>query len=51
MRWSTLSVAILSVILVGCATPELTRQERMVQRDFVSNRMTDWTTALNNKEL
>jgi len=51
MRWSTLSVAIVSVVLVGCARPELTRQERMVQEGFVSDRMTQWTTALNNKEL
>jgi ketosteroid isomerase-like protein len=51
MRWSTLSVAVAGVVLVGCATPELTRQQRMVEEGFVNDRVTAWTTALNNKEL
>jgi ketosteroid isomerase-like protein len=51
MRWSTLSVAIAGVVLMACSRPELTRQQRVVEQQFVQDRVTQWTQALNNKEL
>ena len=51
MRWSTCSVAIASVFLLGCEVPELTRQQRAVDEEAVQNLVTVWATALNNREL
>ncbi len=51
MRWSTFSVAITSVVLLGCEVPELTRQQRAVDEEAVQNLVTAWATALNNREL
>ena len=51
MRWSTCSVAIASVVLLGCEPPELTLRQRAVEEQAVHIRFTEWTTALNNKEL
>ena len=48
MRWSTLSVALTSVAVLGCEPPSMTLQQRAVQEQFVSNRVSRWTTALNN---
>ena len=49
MRWSTCSVAIASVFLLGCESPGLSRQQRAVEEETVQNRVTDWTNALNNR--
>ena len=49
MRWSTCSVAIVSVFLLGCESPGLSRQQRAVEEQTVQNRVTDWTNALNNR--
>ena len=51
MRWSICSVAIASVVLLGCEPPELTRRQRAVEEQAVLSRVTAWATALNNKEL
>ena len=51
MRWSTCSVALASVFLLGCEVPELTRQQRAVDEQTVQNLVTKWATALNNREL
>ncbi len=51
MRWSTCSVAIASVFLLGCEAPELTRKQRAVDEQTVQNLITAWATALNNREL
>jgi len=51
MRRSILSTAIVSVALMGCESPDLTRQQRAVEEQFVQGRVNAWTTALNNKEL
>ena len=48
MRWSTCSVAIAGVFLLGCESPGLSRQQRAVDEQTVQNRVTDWTNALNN---
>ena len=50
MRRSMLSTAIVSVALLGCDPPDLTRQQRAVEEQFVQGRVNAWTTALNNKE-
>ncbi len=49
MRWSTCSVAIASVFLLGCESPGLSRQQRAVEEQTVQNRVTEWTNALNNR--
>ena len=49
MRWSTCSVAIASVFLLGCESPGLSRQQRAVDEETLQNRVTDWTNALNNR--
>jgi ketosteroid isomerase-like protein len=51
MRRSILSTAIVSVALLGCGSPDLTRQQRAVEEQSVERRVNDWTKALNNKEL
>ena len=51
MRWSTCSVAIASVFLLGCESPGLSRQQRAVEEQTVQNRVTEWTNALNNRAL
>ena len=51
MRWSTIPVAIASVVLLGCEPIELSRQQRAVEEQAVLNRVTELTTALNNKAL
>ena len=51
MRRSMLSTAIVSVALLGCEPPDLTRHQRAVEEQFVHGRVNAWTTALNNKEL
>ena len=51
MRRSILSTAIVSVALLGCESPDLTRQQRAVEEQFVQGRVNAWATALNNKEL
>ncbi len=51
MRRSILSTAIVSVALLGCESPDLTRQQRAVEEQFVRGRVNAWITALNNKEL
>ncbi len=50
MRRSMLSTAIVSVALLGCEPPDLTRQQRAVEEQFVQGRVNAWRTALNNKE-
>jgi len=45
-----LSTAIVSVALLGCEPPDLTRHQRAVEEQFVRGRVNAWTTALNNKE-
>lgn len=50
MRWSRLSVALASVAIVGCGPRDLTLQQRVVEEASVGERVTDWTTALNNRE-
>ena len=49
MRWSTCSVAIASVFILGCESPGLSRQQRAVEEQTVQNRVTEWTNALNNR--
>ncbi len=51
MRRSILSTVIASVVLLGCGSPDLTRQQRAVEEQTVERRVTAWTKALNNKEL
>ena len=51
MRWSTCSVAIAGVFLLGCEAPELTRQQRAVDEEALQNLVTAWATALNNRVL
>ncbi len=51
MRRSILSTAIVSVALLGCESPDLTRQQRAVEEQFVQGRVTAWAKALNNEEL
>ena len=51
MRRSILSTVIASVALLGCESPDLTRQQRAVEEQTVERRVTAWTKALNNKEL
>ena len=51
MRRSILSTVIVSVALLGCGAPDLTRQQRAVQEQTVERRVSAWTKALNNKEL
>ena len=48
MRWSTLSVVLASAAVLGCEPPSMTLQQRAVEQQFVSNRVSQWTTALNN---
>ncbi len=51
MRRSILSTAIVSVALLGCESPDLTRQQRAVEEQSVRGRVNAWTQALNNREL
>ncbi len=51
MGRSILSTAIVSVALLGCEPPDLTRQQRAIEEQVVQGRVNAWTTALNNKEL
>lgn len=51
MRWSRLTVFVASVAVLGCAGSTLTPQQRAVEEQFVGDRMTEWTTALNNREI
>ena len=49
MRWSTLCVVLSGAAVVGCeSAPRLTQQQRAVEEQFISNRLSAWTTALNN---
>jgi ketosteroid isomerase-like protein len=51
MRWSRLSVFVASVAVLGCAPRGITPQQRAVEEQFVGDRMNEWTTALNNREI
>ncbi len=51
MRWSTIPVAIASVVLLGCESIELSRQQRAVEEQAVERRVTDLATAMNNQAL
>ncbi len=51
MRWSKLSVFVASVAVLGCTAPRLTPRQRAVEEQFVGDRMNEWTTALNNREI
>jgi ketosteroid isomerase-like protein len=51
MRRSILPTVLASVVLLGCEAPDLTRQQRAVEEQFVQGRVTAWIKALNNKEL
>ncbi len=48
MRWSTLSVALASAAVLGCEPPAMSLQQRAVEQQFLSNRVSQWATALNN---
>ncbi len=51
MRRSILPTVIASVVLLGCESPDLTRQQRAVEEQVVQGRVVAWTQALNNKAL
>ena len=48
MRWSTLCVVLLGAAVMGCEPATFTRQQRAVEEQFINNRLSVWTTALNN---
>ena len=48
MRWSTLCVVLSGAAVVGCEPPTFTLQQRAVEEQFINNRLSVWTTALNN---
>ncbi|MCZ6917520.1 MAG: DUF4440 domain-containing protein [Gemmatimonadetes bacterium] len=51
MRWSRLSAFVASVAVLGCSAPSLTPNQRTVEEQFVADRLTEWGTALNNREI
>ena len=51
MRWSTLSVMIAGAACLGCEPPSLSQQQRAVEEQFLANRVSEWSTALNNSTL
>lgn len=48
MRWSTLCVVLLGAAVIGCEPATFSRQQRAVAEQFIGNRLSAWTTALNN---
>lgn len=51
MRWSKGFVVFAGAVVLGCQAPELTRQQRAVEEQFVRDRFTAWTEAWNNREI
>ena len=49
MRWSRLSLALACGAVLGCEAPGLSPQQREVEEQFLEDRLTEWTTALNNR--
>ncbi len=51
MRWSRLSAFVASVAVLGCSAPSLTPKQRAVEEQFVADRLNEWATSLNNREI